>query len=270
MKSERYRIKPGSRVNLKDLNPASHAAWSDRDLADAASADLIKNLAGFQNRLYAERERSLLVIIQGMDTSGKDGLIRHVLSGINPQGCSVTSFKAPTAEEAAHDFLWRIHPRVPAKGMVGIFNRSHYEDVCITRVHKWISKDEAQRRLKVIHQFEKHLSDSGTTIVKFFLHISKDEQKRRLQKRIDNPEKRWKFNPGDLAERGHWGDYRRAYETLMEATSEDHAPWYVVPADNKWYRNWVVASVMAKTFTDMKLKTPKPDPKIDFKKIRIS
>ena len=204
-----------------------------------------------------------------MDTSGKDGTIRSVLTGINPQGCQVTAFKTPSSDENAHDFLWRIHQRTPARGMIGVFNRSHYEDVCITRVHKWISKDEVERRYKAIRHFEKHLTDSGTEVVKLFLHISKAEQAKRLQARADDPEKRWKFSVGDIDERKYWKAYRGAYEDAISATSSEHAPWYVVPADHKWYRNWVVASVLSHTLERMKLKTPRPDAGIDFKKIKL-
>ena len=270
MNPDRYRIPPDASVHLKNLNSAEHHFWRTKEEAAAPTQELLTTLDRLQERLYASRERSLLIVLQGMDTSGKDGTIRHVMTGISPQGCEVTSFKAPTSLETAHDFLWRIHPHAPAKGMIGIFNRSHYEDVCITRVHGWIDDKEAHRRLKAIRHFEKELADNGTVIVKFFLHISKEEQARRLQERADDPEKRWKFSLGDLAERRHWKRYRKAYQDAIEATSTDHAPWFVVPADHKWYRNWVIARVLVKTLEGMRLATPKADSRINFKKIHLT
>ncbi len=269
MKPDRYQVKPDERIHLKDIEPDEHHFLAKKEDALAPTAKLAEKIDFFQERLFAEHQRSLLVVLQGMDTSGKDGTIRGVFTGINPQGCQVTSFKSPSADENAHDFLWRIHQRTPARGMIGVFNRSHYEDVGITRVHKWIDKSEAERRFKAIRHFEKHLTDSGTAVVKIFLHISKAEQAKRLQARADDPEKRWKFNMGDLDERKFWKPYRQAYEDAISATSTEEAPWYVVPADHKWYRNWVVASIVAHTLEKMKLKTPRPDARIDFKKIRL-
>jgi len=269
MKPDRYVVKPDATVRLKDIDPDDHHFFTSKDDAVAPTAGLLKKIDVSQGRLFAEGRRSLLIVLQGMDTSGKDGTIRNVLTGINPQGCHVSSFKSPTADENAHDFLWRIHQKTPARGMIGVFNRSHYEDVCITRVHKWIGKDEVHRRYKAIRHFEKHLTDSGTSVVKFFLHISKSEQARRLQARADDPEKRWKFNMGDLDERKYWKSYRSAYEDAISATSTEEAPWYVVPAEHKWYRNWVVSSVISLTLDAMKLRTPRPDARIDFKKIKL-
>jgi len=270
MKAGRYRVKPGESVHLKDRNPVDHHQFATKNEACLQTAALLKRLDHWQERLYAGRQRSLLIILQGMDTSGKDGTIRHVLTGINPQGCQVASFKTPTPEEASHDFLWRVHRYAPAQGMISIFNRSHYEDVIITRVHHWVSDRDIRRRFEVINEFEKSLVEGGTAVVKFFLHISKDEQKQRLEARLKDPEKRWKFSRADLAERGYWKSYRRAYEWALEATSTEDAPWYVVPADHKWYRDWVVAEVLVRIFEEMRLKTPKPDPKIHFDRIRFS
>jgi PPK2 family polyphosphate:nucleotide phosphotransferase len=204
-----------------------------------------------------------------MDTSGKDGTIKHVMSGINPQGCRVTTFKAPSASEQARDFLWRVHREVPPKGQIGIFNRSHYEDVLITRVHGWVSDKMVRRRFNQIVEFEQLLSESGTAILKFFLHISKDEQKERLEKRIRDPEKRWKFNEGDLEERKLWDDYMKAFEDVIAATSTTDAPWYIVPANRKWYRNLVIADRVVNILNSMKLTIP-PAPKgVDFNQLTI-
>ena len=191
------------------------------------------------------------------------------MSGVNPQSCQVTSFKVPTAEENAHDFLWRVHQKTPPLGFIGIFNRSHYEDVLVTRVHHMISKSVAQQRMKEINHFEKLLAANGTTILKFYLHISKEEQRERLQERIDHPQKRWKFNVQDLAERKKWKAYQRAYEAMIHATSTDYAPWYVVPSDHKWYRNWVVGRVIVNALEKMDLRLPPADPRIHFKKLKV-
>ena len=207
-----------------------------------AQAELDENIAVLDDlgyRLYAENRRSLLLVLQGMDTAGKDGTIRHVMQGFNPQSCRVTAFKQPGVEELAHDFLWRVSLAVPRKGFIGIFNRSHYEDVLVVRVHNLVPKEEWESRYERINLFEKMLSDGGVTIVKVFLHISKQEQRRRLQARLDDPEKRWKFSRADLQERRYWGDYQRAYEAALTRCNTRHAPWYIVPADHKWYRNLV-------------------------------
>jgi PPK2 family polyphosphate:nucleotide phosphotransferase len=195
-----------------------------------------------------------------MDTSGKDGRIRTVMSGVNPQGCKVVSFKAPSSQELPHDFLWRVHREVPAKGQIGVFNRSHDEDVLITRVHGWVSGEVAERRFEQIQEFEESLIEIGTTILKLFLHISKEEQKERLEERIRSPEKRWKCNEGDLGERKLWNRYMDAFEDMMAATSTAHAPWYIVPANRRWSRNLVVANQVVEAMEDMKLKTPPAPP----------
>jgi PPK2 family polyphosphate:nucleotide phosphotransferase len=202
-----------------------------------------------------------------MDAGGKDGTIRHIFSGVNPQGCAVTSFKSPSTIERAHDFLWRVHAAAPANGMIGIFNRSHYEDVLIVRVHNLVPKDVWSKRYAHICEFEKLLSDSGTTILKFFLHISKDEQKKRLQARLDDPQKHWKFNVEDLAERKLWDEYMEAFDDALEKTSTRYAPWYVVPSDRKWFRNWVISDTIVHALEDMRLKFPDPAPGLDKVKI---
>ena len=267
-------VKPDSRLLSLTNRSAGDTGNYSRDAQGKSQAkdrtrDLIKQLAGLQERLYANGSRALLVVLQGMDTSGKDGTIRHVMSGVNPQGCKVVSFKTPTPEELRHDFLWRVHQHVPAKGEIGIFNRSHYEDVLVTRVHGEISDALARQRFTLINRFEQLLIDNGTAIIKFFLHISKQEQKQRLEERIEDPDKRWKFNEGDLDERKLWSAYRKAFEQMLPATSTRHAPWYIVPANHKWYRNLVVAELVVEALERMKLKMPKGAPGIDFDTLTI-
>ena len=270
---KKYRVKPGARLELDDHDPQDTGAYR-KDAAGKAKAgraadELDARLGVLQQRLYANADRALLVVLQGMDTSGKDGTIKNVMSGVNPQGCHVVSFKAPSAEELAHDFLWRVHKQAPAKGKIGVFNRSHYEDVLVPRVHGQLSKSEVKQRCQQIRAFEQTLHASGTTVIKFFLHISKDEQKERLQARIRDPEKRWKWSSRDLDERKLWDDYLRAFEDAIGATSTAEAPWYIVPADRKWYRNLVVAETLVATLEAMKLKCP-PAPKgIDWDKLKI-
>jgi PPK2 family polyphosphate:nucleotide phosphotransferase len=232
-----------------------------RDKATTAPLSLghVERLAVLQNRLWGEHRRSVLLVLQGMDASGKDGTIRHVFTGVNPQGCRVVSFKAPNAVEAAHDFLWRVHHVCPRDGEIGIFNRSHYEDVVTTYVLGLITDKERRARTRMIRDFEHLLVSQGTTIVKVFLHISKDEQRERLQVRIDDPEKRWKFDAADLDARAHWDKYQTAYAKAIEATSTAEAPWYVVPGDHKWVRNYAVSSLMLEVLEAMKPKLP-PDP----------
>ncbi len=251
-----YRVRPGHPLRWSEIRPADHGDFqNEADALDETEAH-VRKIDPLQERLYAEGKQSLLIILQGMDTSGKDGTIRHVMRGINPQGCQVTSFKAPTPDERSHDFLWRIHRHAPGRGLIGIFNRSQYEDVLITRVHGDITTKEAARRFREINDFERMLAHNGTTVVKFFLAISKDEQRRRLQARVDDPQKRWKFNPADLTERRLWDRYTRAYTEACSATSTKHAPWYVIPANHKWYRNYLVAKIIAGTLKKMNPQFP--------------
>ena len=217
--------------------------------------------------LYAENRRSLLLVLQATDTAGKDGVIRHVLTGLNPQGVRVTPFKTPTPFELAHDFLWRVHAAVPAHGEIGVFNRSHYEDVLVVRVKQLVPEAVWKRRYNQIEEFEELLAESGTTIVKIFLHIDKDEQAERLQARLDDPEKNWKFNVGDLEDRKLWDDYQKAYEDAIAKTDCDTAPWYVVPANKKWFRNLAVSQILVETLQAMNLKIPEPPPGLDEIKI---
>lgn len=270
---KRYRVPAKGKLNLKAYDPDETGDYKKtdqgKDKAKADTAKLIARLAGLQERLYANATRSLLIVLQGMDTSGKDGTIRSVMSGINPQGCNVVAFKAPSKDELARDFLWRVHREVPPKGHIGIFNRSHYEDVLVTRVHGWVSDAVARQRFKQIKEFEELLHENGTVILKFFLHISKAEQKERLEARIADPEKRWKWNSGDLEERRYWDKYMQAFEDVLSATSTTRAPWYVVPANRKWYRNLVVANCVVEAVARMKLNAPPGPEGVDFSKLKI-
>jgi PPK2 family polyphosphate:nucleotide phosphotransferase len=257
---DRLRVPPKKSPHLHKIDPAdTDGAPGGKEETIAASAELNEQLAELQERLWAENRRSLLVVLQALDAGGKDGAIRKVFSGVNPQGCRVTSFKAPSEEELAHDFLWRIHKATPRKGEIGIFNRSHYEDVLIVRVHDLVPKAVWSKRYAMINAFEANLAASGTTIVKFFLHISKEEQADRFRKRIENPEKNWKFRSEDLAEREHWDDYQKAFEDALTKTSTDVAPWYVIPADKKWYRDWALLSVLVATLRSMDPQYPEPE-----------
>jgi len=271
---KRYRVKPDSKFSLDKFDPDDTGDYKkDEDgktKARAVTEKLTAKLGELQEHLYANGGKSLLIVLQGMDTSGKDGTIKNVMSGVNPQGCKVVSFKTPSSQDLAHDFLWRVHREVPPKGHIGIFNRSHYEDVLITRVHGWVSGKIVKQRFDQIREFEEMLYESGTAILKFFLHISKDEQKKRLEERIRDPEKRWKFNDGDLEERKLWNDYEEAFEDVISATSLDHAPWYIVPANRKWYRNLVVADCVVETLQDMKLKRPSDPEGIDWDRLKIT
>lgn len=273
-----HRLPLGKPVSLAKIDPRGtpglEASGSKKsvngELKQRAEAELAANVeatAHLQEMLFAENQQALLVILQGMDTSGKDGVIRHVFSGINPQGCHVTSFKKPTEPEADRDYLWRIHQAVPAKGEIGIFNRAHYEDVLIVRVHNFVPASVWKGRYAQINEFEAYLTANHVTILKFMLHISKDEQKERLQARLDDPEKRWKFNLADLAERKYWPAYQEAYEAALEKCNTEHSPWYVIPADRKWYRNWAISTIVRQTLEGIAPKPPKVS--FDVKKIVI-
>jgi PPK2 family polyphosphate:nucleotide phosphotransferase len=259
----RWRVEPGSRLRLADIDPNESEHYRrKKDVADelAHHRDRISDL---QARLYGEHRRSLLIVLQAMDTGGKDGTIKGVFAGVNPQGCQVWSFKAPSNEEADHDFLWRYHHKVPAKGMIHIFNRSHYEDVLIVRVKELVPESVWRPRYAAINQFEQALGASGVTVLKFFLHISKDEQKRRLERRLQDPDKRWKFSANDLKERAWWDDYQAAFEDAVNECSTPYAPWYVIPANKKWYRNLVVARTIADTLEAMDPRYPPAEKGLD-------
>jgi PPK2 family polyphosphate:nucleotide phosphotransferase len=251
-------VKPGSRVRLEKLDPGA-TFGHDKAAAVETTQVQMARLRDLQDRLWAESKHSVLVVLQGIDAAGKDGTIGKVMEAFNPQGCPVASFKVPTAEELAHDFLWRIHKRTPAKGEVGIFNRSHYEDVLVVRVHGLVPRRVWSRRFEQINAFERTLAEGGTTIVKFFLSIDRDEQRRRIQDRYDDPKKRWKFKLADLAERKLWDDYQAAFDEALSKTSTDWAPWYVIPANRNWFRNLAVATILADTMAGLKPAYP-PEP----------
>ncbi len=269
---DQYRVKPGQRLKLKRFDPddtGKYQTEADRARAEAKTARNLERITQEQDKLFAGASRALLIIIQAMDGAGKDSVIKHVLDHVEPQGVRVTYFKAPTPLERSHDYLWRVHQACPPKGLIGVFNRSHYEDVLITRVHGWVSDKTAKKRFSHIRDFERMLTDCGTTILKFYLNISREEQRLQLQERIDDPTKRWKFNPGDLEERKHWDDYIRVYEDALTATSTDDAPWYVVPSNKRWYRNLVISSVVADALKSMKLEYPTPSADVDWQNLRV-
>ncbi|HEY9711560.1 MAG TPA: polyphosphate kinase 2 family protein [Oculatellaceae cyanobacterium] len=251
-----YRVKPGEAIALADLDPDTSEHYQKKKDVTTELEMQRQRLQELQERLYAENQRSLLVVLQSTDTGGKDGTIKHVFSGVNPQGCQVWSFKTPSTEEASHDFLWRYHQRVPQRGMITIFNRSHYEDVLIVRVKQLVPEDVWRERYHVINEFEKMLTLNKIAVIKFFLHISKDEQKRRLESRLENPDKHWKFSHNDLQERLLWNDYQEAFQDAINNCSTTYAPWYVVPANKKWYRNLVIARTIADTIEAMNPQYP--------------
>lgn len=257
-----FTLRPGARFDLSDFDPDSTGPYRRKSESRGPIKENLQRLQALHERLYAEGARALLIVLQGMDTGGKDGTIKHVLGAFNPQGVTVTSFKVPTEQEAAHDFLWRVHAAAPRLGMVSIFNRSHYEDVLVVRVKKLQPKRVWSRRFGHINNFERLLWESGVTIVKFFLHISPEEQAKRMRERQQDPEKYWKFNPGDLDDRALWKDYQRAYEDALTKCNTRWAPWYVVPANHKWYRNLVVSDILAATMEAMELHFPDPMPDI--------
>lgn len=257
---DKLRVKPGSRAHIAKIDAGGDAfAPGGKSKTTAMSEKLLPRIAGLQELLYAGHRHKLLVLLQGMDTSGKDGTVRHVMRDVSPQGMRVASFKKPTAIELDRGYLWRIHQEVPGAGEIVVFNRSHYEDVLVVRVHELVPQDVWKKRYAQINDFERMLVENGVTILKFFLHISPEEQRERLQARLDDPTKRWKFQHGDLDERKLWDDYMRAYEDALSKTSTDYAPWYVVPANRKWLRNWIVAKTVADTLESLDMKYPEPD-----------
>lgn len=251
-------VKPGDRPNLRKIDAGATPGYKSRKDARAALAKNVARLGELQYLLYAENKRSVLIVLQALDAGGKDGTIRHVMGPLNPQGCKVTSFKVPSAEEREHDFLWRIHKAVPGRGDIGIFNRSHYEDVLVVRVHDLVPRSVWSKRYGIINDFEKSLADDHVTILKFFLHISRDEQKRRFQERLDNPVKHWKISPADFEERTFWDDYTGAYEDALRKCSTNWAPWFVIPADHKWYRNLAISQIVVETMEELHMKFPEP------------
>jgi PPK2 family polyphosphate:nucleotide phosphotransferase len=256
----KLKAKPGAKFNLGTFAPNDTCGVS-KSHASKASVARIQKLAALHDLLYAEHERSLLIILQGMDAAGKDGTIKHVMSGVNPQGCSVTSFKQPTSRELDHDFLWRIHAAVPEKGSIGIFNRSQYEDVLIVRVHKLVPRLIWEKRYGEINAFEKILTENDVHILKFFLHMSKEEQARRFKARLSDPAKNWKASAADFKERELWDEYQAAYKDAIGKCSTQAAPWYVIPSDHKWFRNFAVAEVIIDTLESFKMRYPTADRK---------
>ena len=263
---DRFRVEPGQRVDLDEVDADFKPKSIDRDEAEDRFEELTDELRDLQHLMYAEDRRSLLVVLQGRDAAGKDGTIRHVFGPMNPQGTRVTSFKVPSKEELAHDFLWRCHKAVPKRGTVGIFNRSHYEDVLVVRVHDLVQKEVWSKRYDHINAFEALLADKGTTILKFYLHIDRDEQLERFKKRIDNPKKNWKISDADYTERPHWDAYTEAFEDALSKCSTEHAPWFVIPANRKWARNLVIAEIVAETMRGLDMKFPEPE--VDMDEIR--
>ena len=259
MTTSPYLVKPGSRLSLSKIDPNDSGSWVDKATAKSALSKVRDRIEELQERLYAEHKQSLLVVLQATDTGGKDGAIRGVFEGINPQGVRVQAFKQPSPDELDHDFLWRIHQQVPGKGMITIFNRSHYEDVLVVRVKKLVPKQVWSERYEAINDFERQLNRNGTRVIKFYLHISRDEQKERLQARLDDPTKTWKFNSGDLGDRELWDDYQLAFRDAIVKCSTDIAPWYVIPSNRKWARDIAIAEIVLKTLEEMNPQFPPPE-----------
>lgn len=252
-----FKVAPGAKVKLKDLDPSNHGKHESHKSALHEIEKNLKKMDQLQFLLYAENKHSLLIVLQGLDAAGKDGVIRHVLTGMNPQGCTVTGFKQPTAEELHHDFLWRVHPHVPRKGAVAIFNRSHYEDVLVTRVHKLVPEKRCSKRYEQINDFEQLLVEENNTIIlKFFLQISKEEQLERFKERLDDPARNWKISESDYTERECWDAYLEAYEDVFHKTSTKHAPWFIIPSDHKWFRDLAISQIIIRTLESLALKTP--------------
>jgi PPK2 family polyphosphate:nucleotide phosphotransferase len=256
------RMRAGPRLDLGDHRPDERFGW-DKEEARLALPGVVADVAELQKRLFAEGERAVLLVLQAMDAGGKDGVLREVLTGLNPAGISVRSFGVPSEEDLAHDYLWRVHRHTPARGQIGVFNRSHYEDVLAVRVRQLVPEERWRRRYDHIVRFERVLADEGTAVVKVFLHVSKDEQRARMQDRIDSPDERWKFRRGDLDDRARWDDYMAAYEEALARTSRPDAPWYVVPADRKWVRNLCVANILHDVLSRLDPRYPAPEPGIE-------
>jgi PPK2 family polyphosphate:nucleotide phosphotransferase len=261
--SQPFLVPPGTRVSLAGYDPGYIGDYGGKTEAKAGLKRNTERLQELQEVMWAEGKHSLLIVLQAMDAGGKDGTIKHVMGGVNPQGCQVTSFKVPSKEELAHDYLWRIHKATPKRGYIGIFNRSHYEDVLVVRVHNLVPEAVWSKRYEQINHFEKLLADSGTTILKFFLHISKEEQKERFEARLANPAKNWKFSMGDVEERAYWDDYMLAFEDVLSKCSTPWAPWYVVPSNRKWFRNLVVSETIIETLENLDMRFPPPLPNAD-------
>lgn len=262
-----YRVKSHANLRLARIPTNETGPYTSENQAETDLKRNLSHMDALQELLTACAQNAVLIVLQGMDTGGKDGTIRHIFAGVNPQGCTVTSFKVPTPLEARHDYLWRAHLAVPPKGVIGIFNRSHYEDVLVVRVHKQIGDKEAHRRMRQIVDWEEMLAENGVVILKFFLHISHAEQTRRLAARLDDPNKQWKISESDFAERKLWPDYQRAYEDVLNRTSCKHAPWFVIPSDHKWYRNAAISKIIVDALENLHMKYPKPT--VDIKKLKL-
>ncbi|NWG07336.1 MAG: polyphosphate kinase 2 family protein [Chloroflexi bacterium] len=261
---KQFIVKPKTKVKLSEWDPNDTGDFKGGKKEGLAQVEKLNGrLETLQELLFAEHRHKVLIVLQAMDTGGKDGTIRRVFDGVNPAGVRVVSFKAPTAEELDHDFLWRVHKGVPGRGEMVIFNRSHYEDVLVVRVHNLVPPEVWSKRYDQINEFERMLAENGTTILKFFLHIDLDEQKERLQARLDDPTKRWKFRLGDLSERQRWSEYMQAYEDMLNKTSTEYAPWYIVPASRKWFRDLVISSVLVDTLEGLEMKYPEPEENLD-------
>ncbi len=263
----RLRVEPGTRPRIRDAYAVQSWGW-EREAAEAATAENLGRLGELQYKMFADGRYALLVVLQAIDGGGKDSTVRRVFGAFNPQGCMVTSFKTPSAAELAHDFLWRVHPRVPARGEVAVFNRSHYEDVLIVRVDGLVPESVWSRRYAQINDFERLLSESGTRVVKLFLQISEDEQKRRLEERLRERTKQWKFHVDDLRKRDQWNEYRAAFEAMLARCSTDYAPWYLVPADRKWFRDFAVSQILRQELEQLPLRWPAPEPALRSVRIR--
>jgi len=264
--SDKLGVPPGKKVKLANYDPEETLGWDKGHAMKASLAKTLNKLDSLQYRLYAEKKHALLVVLQALDAGGKDGTIRHVMSGVNPQGCVVTSFKKPSEVELAHDFLWRVHKAVPEHGNIGIFNRSHYEDVLVVRVHNLVPKEVWSARYAQINEFEDLLEQNKVKVLKFFLHISRDEQKKRFKQRLDDPNRRWKISEADFNERKFWGDYVAAYEAAITKCNTAKNPWFIIPANKKWFRNLAVSHIIAETLEAMDMKFPPPS--IDVKKVK--
>jgi len=256
--SNEFRIKTASKVNLGKMDPGYHGDYESEGAVATELKKYSQRLTELQAVMYAENKHALLIVLQAMDGGGKDGTIHHVMAAMNPQGCSVVGFKVPTAEELAHDYLWRIHKMTPAKGHITVFNRSHYEDVLVVRVHGLVLEEIWSKRYNEINEFERELANSGTTIVKFFLHIDKEEQLKRFRDRLDEPDKQWKISDSDYTEREYWDEYQRAYMDVLSKCSFNYAPWYVIPANHKWFRDLAVSQILVETLEGLKMKYPAP------------
>jgi PPK2 family polyphosphate:nucleotide phosphotransferase len=255
---KKFMVIEDKKINLQRLSPNYDGGFNEKEAEYILMQNLKKRMSELQYKLYADKRKALLIVLQGIDTSGKDSTIRHVISAFNPQSCTVTPFKEPTAEEVSYDFIWRIHKRVPAKGKIAVFNRSHYEDIIQPRVHKIVQKSIWSQRYRHINEFERCLSENGTKIIKFFLHISKEEQRKRLEERIKDPSKQWKISQRDIMERKFWNSYMGAYQEIINKCSNMWAPWYIIPANKKWFRNFAVGLIIVNTLEGMKPKFPKP------------